>query len=123
MYSRSLSGSGIRGIIHPVQLISADKYQCYDFGEKENMLKYGQKDPPDIPIEQIEGIPIAFLVGVKDRFTNVLDARSVRDIMNNTVVFYREYDLAHTSFAIAKNMSYMDDVVELLRNYAPPRSE
>ncbi|CDW84870.1 ab-hydrolase associated lipase region family protein [Stylonychia lemnae] len=111
--------TGIRTLLHPAQLSQVDKWQCYDFGLERNRLQYGQDHPPEIPIHTIKDIPIAIYHGIYDRLTHIKDVDWLREQLNHTIAFYGEYELGHTTFKTAKNMSYFEvDVVNVLKAYA-----
>lgn len=57
-------------------------------------------------------------MGTKDKFTNLEDARWARDTMVKSVKFYKEYNLGHVSYAVANDMSYMEDVIAMLDKHS-----
>jgi len=51
---------------------------------------------------------------------SMTDVRVVKEKLMNTTVFYKEYDLGHMSFFVAKDMAYFkEDVMGLLSKYNP----
>jgi hypothetical protein len=59
-------------------------------------------------------------VGTEDELADDIDNEWARDTMVNGVKFYREYDLGHLSFMVAKDMSYLTtDVMNILHQYHP----
>jgi len=65
-YSLFPSGCGYQNFLHYAQSIKEGGFRRYDFGEKENMEKYGQRDPPDFDLGNLKGFPIALLSGNYD---------------------------------------------------------
>jgi FKBP-type peptidyl-prolyl cis-trans isomerase len=43
------------------------------------------------------------------------DNHWLNDQIKDNVVFYGNYDLGHQSFLIAKDMSYFDDVIKVIK--------
>jgi hypothetical protein len=76
-------------------------------------------------LSNARGIPIAFFVGTHDGLAtpgNNRWAKAKLDIGNN-VVFYKEYELSHLSFLVAKDMSYFtEDVLPVLAKYPPVKA-
>jgi len=63
-------------------------------------------------------------VGVNDELASYKDSVWLHEELQNgygnnpkPVVYYKEYDAGHYTFIVGKDMSYMDDVVELLAKY------
>ena len=40
------SGSSMKNLLHFQQYIEKDQFNQFDYGEKKNMIIYGQKTPP-----------------------------------------------------------------------------
>ena len=40
------SGTGYRNLLHYGQIINSDRFQRYDFGNQENLKRYGVSQPP-----------------------------------------------------------------------------
>ena len=61
-------------------------------------------------------------VGDKDQLATIDDNRWAKTQLN-TLKFYKEYNLGHMSFLIAKDMSYFTvDVMNMLKQYHPASS-
>jgi len=70
---------------------------------------------PAIDLKKIRDVPIALISGTKDHLSTVEDTRWALSQMINHVVFYKEYNLGHLSYFIAKDMSYFStDVMAIL---------
>ena len=63
------------------------------------------------------------LVGTSDSLADTKDNHWAHDKMKNDVVFYKEYNLGHLSFMVAKDMSYFNDVKALLAKYQPIKAQ
>jgi len=69
---------------------------------------------------------MGMFVGIYDQLGDPWDNRIVRDEINEaggSLVYYGEHPLGHSSFMVAKDMSYFDDVVSLLHKYNVPPSD
>ena len=111
------SGASVRSMNHYRQLYQDQKFQMYDFGSDQNQNKYGKKTPPEIDITRIKNtnVPIGMVVGLEDELSSELDTRWMRDtIGKKNVVFYQEIHGGHTSFNVGKDMSYMNNVIDLV---------
>lgn len=88
-----------------------------NYDESENVRKYGQKEPPAIDFTKIHSVPIAILGGKYDLFSPVEDSEWVKDQVKP--VFFKIYDThGHITFQIGKDMSYLDDVKQLIEEYS-----
>ena len=73
---------------------------------------------PAIDLKKVRDVPIALIAGSKDHLSTVEDTRWALKQMTSHVVFYKEYNLGHLSYFIAKDMSYFsNDVMELIKKY------
>lgn len=87
------------------------------YGEVENIKRYGQKEPPKVDLTKIHSVPIAMFCGKYDKFSPVEDSEWVKSQINPA--FYKMYEShGHISFLIGKDMSYLDDVQKLLKEYS-----
>jgi hypothetical protein len=54
----------LKQIVHYGQIAELDGFQQYDYGsDKANIAKYGTKDAPRIPIENLTEVPVAMFAG------------------------------------------------------------
>ena len=76
--------------------------------------------PPEVDLSTIKGVPTAIFSGLKDNLASVEDGRWAQSLMDpETLVHYGEYELGHLSFLAAKDMSYFEDAMALLKKYHP----
>lgn len=61
-------------------------------------------------------MPIAMFVGIEDPLVEPVDARWTRSQLGN-VIWYNEYENHDHSFTLAKDMSYMTKVMEIVGDY------
>ena len=113
------SGTSLRCIEHYAQIMKADRYQDFDYGQKGNQQHYNSNFPPEINLQGISKVPIAMFVGTKDELADEIDNRWAKTQLDKTLVFYKEYELGHLTFMVAKDMSYFNDVLDVLKKYSP----
>ena len=112
------SGQGYQGLAYYGQDVVTEGFKFFDYGPVENMKVYGQRKPPDVPLEKYN-LPTALVAGTYDKLADVTDIRWLHEQIKDKVVFYEEYPLGHVSFVIAKDMSWFtNDVVNLIAKYA-----
>lgn len=92
----------------------------YDFGAATNVLKYGQETPPFYDLSKIT-VPIAIFHGDVDTLSDPIDVSWLLDekksgLRASKVVFSKMYHLAHGSFMLAKNMSWFQDVLKVIKS-------
>ena len=113
------SGSGWRTWVYYYTMINSKNYTLYDYGPTENMQIYGQKDAPQVPIENYN-IPTAMMSGDEDSMADPKDVEWITQTLGDKVVFSKQYHLNHEAFCIAKDMSFFSvDAVNLLNQYNP----
>jgi hypothetical protein len=112
------SGTSLRSLDHYGQILNHDKFANYDFGKSGNKARYGTDTAPEINLQAISKVPIAMFVGTSDELATVEDNRWAKPQLK-TLVHYKEYPLGHLSFMVAKDMSYFNDVLTLIKKYNP----
>jgi hypothetical protein len=115
------SGCSVKQAAHFSQAANTHEFKRFDFCTNvENLLAYGQTKPPMIDLTKISGIPVALIAGTKDHLSTVEDTRWAKKQLEKVLVHYKEYELGHLSYFIARDMSYFTkDVIKLLKQYHP----
>jgi len=115
------SGTSRRCLFHYAQIMNAEKFLQYDFGDPAaNKRIYGQTTPPEIDMTKVEGVPVAMFVGTKDELADILDNRWLRDQLGKAVVHYDEYNMGHLTFMVGKDASWFTGKgLDLLKEYHP----
>lgn len=89
--------------------------RCYTTAE--NLKRYGQKDPPPADLSAIHSVPIAVLAGKYDKLSPPKDAEWIQEQIK--LAYFKIYDSqGHLTFQVAKDMSYLDDVDRLIKEYS-----
>ena len=116
LYLDIKGGTSLKNLIHMGQLYNSTKFQKYDYGNRQNLLKYGQEHPPEIDISKIH-VPTALIVAGEDQIGDARDNAEVLSLLPN-VVFHKVYDNEdHLSLQFSKNMTYFDEIMPLIDRY------
>lgn len=67
--SNTPAGSSTKQIIHFAQGITSGDFKQYDFGKKENLKKYGTKEPPVYDLRQVTARVVMYY-GANDLLTS-----------------------------------------------------
>ncbi|GIY22139.1 gastric triacylglycerol lipase [Caerostris darwini] len=59
------AGSSAKSVAHYGQLVESGKFNKYDYGKKENLVRYGQETPPEYDLTKIT-TPVALMWGLND---------------------------------------------------------
>ena len=90
-----------------LQIFSEDDFTKYDYGEEENLKRYGSIKPPSIDISAIRDVPIAIFWGIHDKVHPVAASRRIKDELHQSVLkYYNENDYGHMSYIVGKDASY-----------------
>jgi len=119
-YGHYPAGISVKSLEHTLQIYMQGRFQYFDYGEEVNKRIYGTTVPPLVNLKAISGVPIALLIGNTDLLGDPEDNQWLRQQLGSNVVSYKTYDYGHITFFIGKDMSYLDDVRSLLREYAAP---
>lgn len=114
------SGSSVEIFQHVVQIQRSQTLRYFDYGTNQNMIRYGQEDPPLVNLENVQGIPIVLCLGTEDIVSPAIDINQVF-IDNNIdpIVFNSSYFMGHSSALTGSDMGYLEDVYEQLQLYPP----
>ena len=82
-----------------------------------NMELYGLEEPPEYDLKSISDFPIALFSGKGDKLASPKDVNWLKEQLGNNVIFHDEYNLGHSSFVMAKDMSWFDNVIEIMELY------
>lgn len=111
------SGSSFKGFEHFGQMMLEGKFQRYDYGKELNIEKYGVRNPPEIDLKKIQGMKIAQFVGTVDKLATPEDNHWLKEQLGTNSIYYKEFKFGHMAFMLAQDMSYFNDVLELIKTY------
>ena len=115
-YHNFPAGSSIQNLLYWRQLLTVgSQFQMYDYGEKLNDIKYGQKTPPLYKSENIREA-VHFFVGLGDTFGDSYDATKWFAEMVNADKEITYYDLGTYSFLVSKRLVFFNDLIKFLKN-------
>ena len=112
---RPQNSAALKQLIHYGQLILTGVFKKYDYGSsKANMEHYNTATPPLLNVGNIK-LPVAMFVGDHDTFAVPIDTEILRKKLPNVNHFKIYPNMDHSSFSIGKDMSFMKDVITVLR--------
>ena len=121
-FQRLIGGTSLKNLIFWAQVVAAKnpRPRKFDYGPVKNQTVYGSPVPPQLDYSQIK-VPLAILAGAHDTIVSPADTDILRmQLTKEQVVFYRsDYKLDHFGFVCSKDMSYMEDVIRLLKTPRP----
>jgi hypothetical protein len=86
----------------------------FDHGSaKENLKAYGTEVPPIYDPTNIKE-KVHLFVGKYDKLANANDVNILAQYLQNYEI--REYELGHGSFTLAKDMTYLEDALNIIQN-------
>ncbi|KAF2889161.1 hypothetical protein ILUMI_17012, partial [Ignelater luminosus] len=94
------------------------KVPMYDYGEKENLRKYGQPNSPEYNLTKITA-PVALYYGANDLFCVPEDVGKTSSMMQNVVVNKRIPDFNHVDILWGIDVVDLvfNDILKLLEKY------
>eukprot|EP01136_Pigoraptor_vietnamica_P039712 Opistho-1_new@10811 len=115
------ASTSVRNLAHWAQMVRSGEFQLYDFGsDSKNVAAYGQKTPPNYPVERV-GCGLAILSGGKDDLADPKDVQVLVDAVREDRIFNERAPFAHLDFVWGKDAG--DDlypsVVEIIASPAP----
>jgi pimeloyl-ACP methyl ester carboxylesterase len=117
-FSHIPGGSSLRAISHFVYLYRCKVFRKWDYGKEKNLEVYGSVEPKIYDLGVIKDFPIALLSGKLDRLSTQIDVEWLNNQLGNNIVFNKCYEkMAHMTFMIAEDMSWFNDVIELIELY------
>jgi pimeloyl-ACP methyl ester carboxylesterase len=116
--SHSPCGSSLKAVSHFVQLYRSKVFRMYDYGPKINKELYGTVEPKEYDLKSITDFPIALLSGKLDKLSNPIDVQWLKEQLGENVIYDKVHDnMAHTTFLMASDMAWFDDVLDLMDLY------
>ncbi|XP_021707072.1 lipase 3 [Aedes aegypti] len=112
IYQAMPAGGSIKEVLHYVQLIWTRKFAPFDHGPSKNLRLYGQRTPPEYPLDRVS-VPVNIHYGLRDKIVDPVGVMRLGSrLINSPRVRMRPYDeLQHSDFIYgdaAYNMVYKD---------------
>lgn len=106
------SGTSLKSFVHFQQLVDAQSFQHYDYGEEENLKRYNSPTPKQYDLSKINGVPVIICVGKNDKLTHIDDVRWLKNQIGQDVFSYYEFDhMGHSSFLINNDITWFNYVL------------
>jgi len=99
------AGASYLDMAYFAQDVVSDEFPLFNYGPVENMKKYGQAKPPNVPLENFK-VPVALINGTSDKLSTIADVAWLDQKISESVVYRGTYALGHASFGIAKDMTW-----------------
>lgn len=120
------AGTSSRDIIHFVQVFRQRNFVRFDYGKKENKVRYGQATPPAYPLEKIR-VPVALFRGKGDMWADPKDVDDLSRKLHHVIVSdatVADPQFGHLDFVFACNAADMlhRPMINLFKNYTSVRS-
>ncbi|CAH4028682.1 unnamed protein product [Pieris brassicae] len=118
------AGSGLRQFAHLTQNMASKKFRRYDYGPIQNILRYGQTQPPEYNLLNIKN-PVFLNYSDGDTRTNEIDINLLYDSLDTTKELIRVPDgnFSHIDFMWGKNAKTVlyDRVISEIRKIESSR--
>jgi lysosomal acid lipase/cholesteryl ester hydrolase len=80
------AGSSVEDLILFAQDVQTEGFMRFNYGERENLKRYGTIEPPAIPLEDLK-IPVALVSGSLDLLAEPTDVAWLAERISSAVVF------------------------------------
>ncbi|KAK8776974.1 hypothetical protein V5799_029681 [Amblyomma americanum] len=106
------------------KMYRARNFLMYNFGFEENMMRYGQPEPYEYPLENVFA-PIALFTGPSDRLADPDDVQSLRTRIRDAIVFDYEVPqetFKHLDFVVGHDATAMvhEPMIALVQGFNEP---
>ncbi|XP_064487854.1 lysosomal acid lipase/cholesteryl ester hydrolase-like [Ornithodoros turicata] len=95
------AGTTTKNLVHYAQMYRKKNFVKFDYGSEENMVVYGQPEPPEYDLSRIMA-PIALFSGPGDRLADLQDIEDLKHHLGSLVYDYLvpQEDFAHLDFVL-----------------------
>ena len=108
------SGTSLKNVVKWQQGTQVDAFRKFDYGVEENRKRYGQDQPPNYDLSNIEH-KVHLFAGGEDLLSNPTDVQRLKDeLRNSELKIYPK--MGHLTFMTGIDMSFMNDVILALKN-------
>lgn len=117
--SNTPSGCTLRMMFHLVQIALSGQFQMYDFGEQENLIRYGQAYPPKLDLTKITA-PVELYYADKDPVSTVKDVELLAADLPNIVKkqFMKGYNHLDYLWSLNVESVLYSHIVQSIKNYS-----
>ncbi|KAB0795961.1 hypothetical protein PPYR_10022 [Photinus pyralis] len=113
------AGASMRMFYHYIQLAISGQFQMYDFGQQQNLIRYGQASPPKLDLTKVT-LPSALYYSKQDALSAAKDVELLAADLRNLVRLHLVEGYSHLDYLWAKNVNVdlYQYVVETIKSYS-----
>ncbi|XP_015793937.2 uncharacterized protein LOC107370456 [Tetranychus urticae] len=78
VYLSQIDKTSIKDLLHFLQTMNYDQARLYDYGMVENLVRYGKREPPRIPFENIPTDNLVLISGLNDYLSTPVGIEKLR---------------------------------------------
>ncbi|CAK72880.1 unnamed protein product (macronuclear) [Paramecium tetraurelia] len=106
----SPAGTSVKNLKHWQQFTRTGEFKRYDYGDKENLKKYGSKKAPLYDLSNID-VKIFYIAGYDDLLAAPKDVNHLFSaLVNAPNKELKFYDAGHCSFMWGRQLPYLEDL-------------
>lgn len=112
------AGTSVKNLAHFSQAVISGKFQMFDYGEVQNILRYNQSSPPLYDLTKMN-VPTALYWAKNDWLADPIDVHFIRKNLPNIVDDYEIMDWDHLDFLLAVNAKkcLYERILKLIEKY------
>ena len=115
-FTKFPAGASLKSIEHLAQIVQHRKFIKYDYDIIANYHIYGQAEPKEFDLKNInKNIKILLIGGEEDRLANKNDVEWLYNEIKNNVILYKIIPLmGHISFISGKTFDWFDEILAII---------
>jgi len=114
------TGSSLKCLRHIAKNVRAKRFQQFDYGKKDNLIKYGTETPPEYNLSKIRN-KICLLAGEADLMVDIKDTLWLKEQlkgMEGILTLYKSYkEYGHSAYTLAKDPRFLVDALHCAESF------
>lgn len=110
------AGTSFKSVDHYKQNMESMQFRMYDYGDEENLKRYGEYDPPKYPVENLKDFQIYLVCGKTDLLSNPGDYNQLKKLLEkqSSLAGFNETELGHLGLVnpIETHMEHLSWIIE-----------